>query len=72
MIYRCSIRSAMSHGSEAWCLRENEMAIIRTERAMVSLMSGVKLVDRKSNEESMEMLYLKETSDKMAKENGVR
>ena len=35
-------------------------------------MCGVKLVDRKNNEESMEMLGLKEASDKKAKANGVR
>ena len=42
------------------------MAILRiTERAMVSSMCGVKLVDR----EKMEMLGLKETLDRMAKMN---
>ena len=43
----------------------------RTERAMVRSMSGVKLVDRKNNEELMEMLGLEETLGKMAKVNGV-
>ena len=43
----------------------------RTERAMVRSMCGVKLVDRKINEELMETLGLKETLDKMAKVNGV-
>ena len=38
----------------------------RTKRAMVRSMCGVKLVDRKSNEELMEMLGLEETLDKMA------
>ena len=34
MVYR--VRSAMLYGSETWCLREGEMAILRrTERAMV-------------------------------------
>ena len=45
------------------------MAILRTERAMVRLMCGVKLMDRKIMEE---MLGLKETLDRMAKANGVR
>ena len=67
------VRSAMLHGSETWCLRENEMVILRrTERAMVRSMCGVKLVDRKNTEELMKMLGLKETLDKMAKVNGVR
>ena len=34
-IYKSCERSAMSYGSEAWCLREKEMAILRrTERAI--------------------------------------
>ena len=43
----------------------------RTERAMVRSTCGVKLVDRKNNEELMEMMGLEETLDKMAKVNGV-
>ena len=73
MVYRSCVRLAMLYGSEKWCLRESEMAILRrTERAMVSSMCGVKLVDRKNMEELIEMLGLKETSDRMAKANGVR
>ena len=35
-IYKSCVRSAMLYGSEAWCLREKEMAILRrTERAMI-------------------------------------
>ena len=72
MVYRSCVRSAMLYGSETWCLRESEMAILRrTERAMVRSMCGVKLVDRKKMEKLMEMLGLKET-DKMARVNGVR
>ena len=48
MLYRSCVRSAMLHGSETWCLRENEMVILRTERAMVRSMCGVKLEDRKN------------------------
>ena len=73
MVYRSCVRSAMLYGSETWCLRETEMAILRrTERAMVRSMCGVKLVDRKKMEDLMEMLGLKETLDRMAKANGVR
>ena len=43
----------------------------RTEKAMVRSMCGVKLVDRKNDEELMEMLSLKKILDKMAKVNGV-
>ena len=42
MVYRSSVRSAMLYGSETWCLRESEMAILRTERSMVRSMCGVK------------------------------
>ena len=70
MVYRSCVRSAMLNGSEVWCLRENEMAILRrTERAMVRSMCGVKLVDRKNTKELMEILGLKETLDRMAKAN---
>ena len=49
------------------------MAILRrTEKAIVRSMCGVKLVDRKKMEELMQTLGLKETSDRMAKANGVR
>ena len=73
MVYQSCVRSAMLYGSEAWCLRENEMAVLRrTERAMVRSMCGVKLMDRKNTEELMEMLGLKKTLDKTAKPNGIR
>ena len=73
MVYRRCVRSAMLYGSETWCLREIEMAILRrTERVMVRSMCGVKFVDRKKMKELMEMLGLKETLDRMAKANGVR
>ena len=29
MVYRSCVRSAMLYGSDTWCLRENEMAILR-------------------------------------------
>ena len=72
MVYHNCVRSAMLYGSKTWCLRDNEVAILRrAERAMVRSMCGVKLVDRKNMEELMEMLGLKETLDRMAKANGV-
>ena len=37
----------MLYGSETWCLRENEMAILRrTKRAMVRAMCGAKLIEK--------------------------
>ena len=59
----------MLYGSETWCLRENEIAILRrTERAMY----GAKLMEKKRTEDLMEMLGMKETVVQMAKANGVR
>ena len=61
-VHRCCVKSAILYGSEAWCLKENEKAILRrTERAMVRPMCSQKVVDRKTNEEHMDMLGLKET-----------
>ena len=61
-------RLVMLHGSEAWCLREKEMAILRrTERAMIPAMCGVKLLDRRNSEELMNMLRIKESLDRTAK-----
>ena len=46
----------MLYGSEAWCLREKEMTILRrTERAMIQAMCGVKLLDRRNSDELMDM-----------------
>ena len=73
MIYWSCLRSVMLCGSETWCLRENEMAILRsTERAMVRAMCGANLMEKKRTEDLMEMLGLKETVVQMAKANGVR
>ena len=72
-VYRCGVRSAILYESEKWCLKENEKAILRrTERAMVRAMCGQKVIDRKTTEEHMDMLGLKETIDQLATANGVR
>ena len=71
-IYKSCIRSAMLYGSEAWRLREKEMAILRTERAMIRAMCGVKLLDRRNSEELMDMLGIKESLDRMAKASSIR
>ena len=69
----CKSGDVTVYGSETWCLRENEIAILRrTERAMVRAMCGVKLMEKKRTEDLMEMLGLKETVVQMAKANGVR
>ena len=63
----------MLHGSETWCLGQNEIGILqRTERAIVRNMCGVKLMDKKSTKDPMQMLDLNETMDQQAKVNSVR
>ena len=60
------------YGSEAWCLSENEFAILRrTGRAVVRAMCGVRLMDKKMTEDLMELLGLEETVIQMAKANAV-
>ena len=50
-VYRFWVRSAILYGSETWCLKENEKAILRrTERAMVRTMCGQKVVDKKTTD----------------------
>ena len=73
MVDGSCVRSAMLYASEIWCLRENEMAVLRkTERAIVRAMCGAKLMEKKRTEDLMEMLGLKETAVQIAKANGVR
>ena len=57
----------MLYGSKTWCLRENEVAILRrAERSMVRAMCSLKLVDKRNTEDLMDMLELKEAADKLA------
>ena len=50
-IYQICVRSAILYRSETWCLRKNEIAILRkTEKAMIRAMCGVKLIEKKSQE----------------------
>ena len=63
----------MLHGSETWCLRENEVAVLgRAERPMVREMCSVKLVDKRNTEELMDMLGLKEAADNPVRTTGIR
>ena len=58
-VYKSCVRSAMLYGSEAWCLSMEDMAILRTQRAMIRAMCGVKLLDRRNSEELMDLLSIK-------------
>ena len=57
-VYRGCIKSAVLYGIEASCLKENEKS--RTERDMVRAICSQKVVDRKTTDEQMDMLGLKE------------
>ena len=74
-VYHCCVRSAILCGSVAWCFKKNEKekAILRrTERAMVRAMCDQKVVDRKTTEEQMGVLELREIIDQLTTANGVR
>ena len=60
--HQSSVRPAMLYRSESFCLRENEMAILkRTEKAMTSAMWGGKLIKKKSSQELVSLLDLEES-----------
>ena len=49
IVCKSCVRSTLPYGGETWCLGLNEIGILqRAERAMVSNMCGVKLMDKKS------------------------
>ena len=71
-IYQSYVRSAMLCGSKMWCLRENEMAILRrTEKAMMRAMCKVKVIEKRTNQELMSLLNLMDTLDGLARESRV-
>ena len=52
----------MLYGSETWSLGLNDIAILlRTERAIVRNICGVKLMEKKSTKDLLQMLNLNET-----------
>ena len=60
-VYKSYIRSAMLYESKMWCLRKNEVAILRrAERSMVRVMCSLNLVDKRNTEKLMDMLELKQ------------
>ena len=72
-IYKSYVRPAILHESEAWCLKESKMGILRrTERSMMRAMCGVQPKDRKRSTDFMFMLGFKETIDQLAMANSVR
>ena len=61
------VRPIILYGSEARCLNESEMEIVRRmERSMVRAMCGVQIKDREKYTDLMFMLGLKESIDQLA------
>ena len=57
-VCKSCVKSTMLYGSVTWCLCQNKVGILqRTERAMVSSMCGVKVMDKKSTKDLMLMLH---------------
>ena len=53
----------MLYESKTWCLRENEVAILRkAERSVVRAMCGVKLMDKRN---TVELINMKKAADKL-------
>ena len=53
------VRSATLYGSETWCLRGNENAILkRTEKSMIRAMCGVKLIEKREWQRAYEIAWL--------------
>ena len=72
-IYKSYVRSAILYESKTWCLRENEVAILRkAERSMLRAMCSVKLVDKRNTKKLIDMLRLKEAADKLGRANCMR
>jgi hypothetical protein len=60
-VYRACVRAAMVYGGETWVMRKEEECVLqRAERAMVRMMCGVKLRDRKRSSDLMSMVGLSE------------
>ena len=66
------VRPAILCGSEVWCLKERQMAILqRTERSIVTAMCAVQLKNGKRVMDFTLMLGSSETIDQLAMANSV-
>ena len=71
-IYQSCVKSAMLNGSDTWCLRENEKAILTSEKAMMRAMCGVNMIEKTRSQELISLLGLKDTMNGLARASGVR
>ena len=58
----------MLYGSKTWCLREREISILRTEKAMIRAMCGVELIQKRRSQKLINLLGLKDTLDGVARQ----
>ena len=70
-IYHSCMRLVIMYGKEMWCLRGNEMAILRTKKAIMRAMCGVKTIEKRKSQEVMSLLGLKDIFDGLARVRGV-
>jgi hypothetical protein len=72
-MYKACVRAAMVYGGETWVMRKEEKGVLqRAERAMVMMMCGVELRDRKSSVELMSMVGLSEDIVTLARASAAR
>ena len=63
-VHRSYVGLAILYGSEAWCLKESEMGILRRTERFMRAMCGVQLRCRERSTDLM--LGLNETTDQLA------
>ena len=69
-LYKSYVSPVILYGSEARCLKENDMGIFRsTERSMVRAMCGMLMSDKKRTKVLALMLGLKEVINQLAMGN---
>ena len=71
-IHQSCARLAMLYGRETWCVRENEMAILRKTEKSIITVCGVKLIEKRRSQELMSLLGLKDNLDGLARTSRVR
>ena len=63
----------MLFASETWRLKENEMTILRKpEKVITKVMCGIKLKEKRSSQEVMDLLSSEETLNRQDKANRMR
>ena len=71
-VHKSYVRPAILHRSEAWCLKESDIEILRTERSMERAKCGVQFKNKNRSTDLMLMLGLHETIDQLPMANSVR